>query len=325
MKRFMTILVSLGVAVFLTATPLSAKSTDNSASFADPVGDVPADFPDITSVEVSSDNRGWITFVVRVPNRPVLPPDTRLSIFFDADDLDSGGYWADHAIAVSHWAATQNEGVPLFGTLYDKGRVQAFGFPRDWGKFSWEKGVATISVDGRLLAVTSPEDFRGYPSAYSARHFWPPKSFTFKVYAFAYGKELSSDSYIGYDEAPSATRETWSYDVKLLRELIVKSFIASKTVKAGNILTAKMTAVRDDNSQVATGKPICRAKIGKTLLRLLNPPLLVAAAARPSAICSWLVPKAAKSKAVIKGVIGVSAEGPYDDISAVKTFSVKVK
>jgi hypothetical protein len=68
----------------------SARSATNSQNFADSVGEN-ANAPDITSIAVSNDDAGMITFQVNISNRPQLTQDMFILILLDTDKNPATG------------------------------------------------------------------------------------------------------------------------------------------------------------------------------------------------------------------------------------------
>src|SRR6185503_9928108 len=97
--------ILLALSALLVGVPAalggSSHATANSQTFNDSVGEDP-NAPDITSIAVSNDDAGLITFQVNISNRPALTPDMFVLVFLDTDqnastgDPDSLG--ADYAI-----------------------------------------------------------------------------------------------------------------------------------------------------------------------------------------------------------------------------------
>src|SRR5207249_11465904 len=81
----------------------SSHTTTNSQTYADSTGEDP-NAPDITSVAVSNDDAGQITFKVNISNRPALTPDMTVLFFLDTDQNTATGdpqtLGADYAIEV---------------------------------------------------------------------------------------------------------------------------------------------------------------------------------------------------------------------------------
>jgi hypothetical protein len=74
-------------AFLLLAVPAGAS---NSQTFADSTGENPA-APDVTSIVLSNDDAGLITFQINVSNRPALTPDMLFWVFLDTDDNSATG------------------------------------------------------------------------------------------------------------------------------------------------------------------------------------------------------------------------------------------
>ena len=68
----------------------AARTTANSATFADSSGE-DANAPDITSIAVSNDDAGMITFKINISNRPALTPDMTVLLFLDTDQNATTG------------------------------------------------------------------------------------------------------------------------------------------------------------------------------------------------------------------------------------------
>ena len=87
-------LLLLGLATLLVAVPAalagSSHRAANSTSYPDSTGE-DANAPDITSVNVSNDDAGLITFQVLISNRPAFTDDMFLLIFMDTDQNASTG------------------------------------------------------------------------------------------------------------------------------------------------------------------------------------------------------------------------------------------
>src|SRR4029453_7242971 len=104
----MKLLTMLVLGVALVAMPAVALGGDarhdkNSVTFPDSTGEDAA-APDITSVVVSNDDAGLITFQINVSNRPALAADMEFLILFDTDkNPNTGGsnfLGADYAIVL---------------------------------------------------------------------------------------------------------------------------------------------------------------------------------------------------------------------------------
>src|SRR6185295_13766027 len=111
MRSRSAILVALVALLVAVPAALGGSTRDaaNSTTFNDSVGeDVNA--PDITSVVVSNDDAGLITFQVNISNRPALTPDMYMLVFLDTDQNASTGatdfIGAEYAIELDPGAVT---------------------------------------------------------------------------------------------------------------------------------------------------------------------------------------------------------------------------
>ena len=92
-----------GLLVALPSVALggAARTTTNSTTFPDSSGEDAA-APDITSVVVSNDDAGMITFKINIANRPALTADMSVLLFLDTDQKpttgDHGQLGADYLI-----------------------------------------------------------------------------------------------------------------------------------------------------------------------------------------------------------------------------------
>ena len=77
----------LGGAILLAAClalPAGAGLRTNTQTYADSTGEDAA-APDVTSVVVSNDDSGLVTFQINISNRPALTSDMAISLFLDTD------------------------------------------------------------------------------------------------------------------------------------------------------------------------------------------------------------------------------------------------
>src|SRR5258708_34098814 len=93
MKARLLTMIALGATlVVLPATALGSSShaATNSQNFADSIGE-DANAPDITSIDVSNDDAGNITFKINISNLPALTPDMTILTFLDTDQNAATG------------------------------------------------------------------------------------------------------------------------------------------------------------------------------------------------------------------------------------------
>ena len=111
-------------AFLLLAVPAGAS---NSQTFADSTGENPA-APDVTSIALSNDDAGLITFQINVSNRPALTQDMLFWVFLDTDgNPATGDTVADGAdyliqlipgsVGLFHWNGSDFASTPSEATL----------------------------------------------------------------------------------------------------------------------------------------------------------------------------------------------------------------
>ena len=305
-KRFALLLVLVAaIATAASVTPVGnatqARALDNNQAFPDSIGENPTGL-DIQSLNLSNDNKGNITLVVNVPNRPTLTPDMLFLIFVDADanpatgDPDSLG--ADYAI--------QLEG-PLSGSAqiglfrWDGTTYAGAGVPQTSLTFGYLNGAATIKVNASELGST--------------------KKINFAVIGFS---ELALDANgdpdftnAHVDTAPDQGHGFFSYDVKTLPpSLVVKSF-GTKPAKphAGKAFSVFVVYARSDGS-ASTGvdSAVCKGSVAGHALKGTG------AVTNGRATCTFAVPKTAKGKTIHIVLTVVGAEGTKTS----HTFNAKV-
>ena len=99
-RRMQRRVTAFGLALAVVAAialGASAAVASNAQTFTDSTGEDPA-APDITSVAVSNDDTGLVTFQVNVANRPALTPDMLFLVFVDSipGEGDSESFGADY-------------------------------------------------------------------------------------------------------------------------------------------------------------------------------------------------------------------------------------
>ena len=143
------------VALPAAAGALSSGAAANSQTYQDSTGENPA-APDITSLTVSNDDAGIVSFRINVPNRATLGQDMVVDLFVDSDanpqtgDLDLGG--TDYVIELIQGEAN------LFrwdGTNF----TRRFGDPPAVSlSFSYQGGV-TFRISAAELGNTKKLNF----------------------------------------------------------------------------------------------------------------------------------------------------------------------
>lgn len=293
------ILLTAALAGLLVALPTaalggSARTTANSQTFADSSGE-DANAPDITSVVVSNDDAGMITFKVNVSNRPTLTPDMSIQLLLDTDQLattgDPDSLGADYLIELDPGS------VGLFkwnGTDY------AFAASQTSLTFAYDATGATIRISAADLGKT--------------------KAMNFGVLAIsgiavdATGNPDFTNAH--FDLAPDTGHGFYNYKVVTKLTLSVLAFTTSpKPAKHGKNFVAGLAVNESDTAgPVQTGTVTCTATIA-----LKNIVTLGHALKNGIAGCSWHLPAASKGK-TIRGTVTVTVQGT----KVARSFTAKI-
>jgi hypothetical protein len=287
-------------AAVLVATPGSAlgsaaRGTSNSATFNDSTGENP-NAPDITTVQVSNNDAGSITFQVNIGNRPALTPDMALIVNLDTDsnpatgDPQSSG--ADFAIQLLPGSVDL---FPWAGTDYGTS-VAAPSLT-----YSYTNGVATIHVSANDLAHT--------------------KGFNFSVIVLS-GIAVDATGAADFtnavgDVAPDRGHGTYKYQVLATLKLSVTAFTTSpKPARAGKPFSAGLAVNENDTSgPVRLGTVTCAATVaGKHIAAAHKGGI-----ANGIATCVWPLPRKDKGL-TIRGTITLTVKGT----TVHRSFSAKI-
>ena len=264
--------VPAAAAAPLRATHAAANSVTFQAS-------VPEDAaaPAVTTVVVSNDDNGLVSFQVNLSNRPQLTNADHYYIFLDTDSNpntgDTGINGAEYSIAV------------------DGGRA-------DLGK--WNGSDYDYSVPQSSLVFT----YAGGPVfKIAAGDLGNPTAFNFVV-ATASDDPAGGDPHI--DFAPPAGHGSWSYAIKITP--LTLSFVSLRTSpakpKAGQPFTASMAISSSRPGVLAQGAQVtCAARLAGRALRARAQGL-----AASTARCSWQLPRSARGK-TITGSVSVADQG----------------
>lgn len=290
------VLLLAGSAVALPTSALAkrAAARANSQTFTDSTGEDPA-APDITSIVVSNDDAGLITFKINISNRPTLTADMTVLMFLDTDKQATTGSpdfaGADYAIEL------------------DPGSV---------GLFKWN-GSDFVAAPSQS-SVTYSYDATGATIRASAADLGATKAFDFVAAAIsgittdAAGNPDFTNEKV--DPAPDAGHGVFTYQVLTKLTLSVQVFTTSpKPAKAGKLFIAGLAATESDtNGPVQAGTVACSATVGGKHLSAT-----VHRVANGIAACAWSIPRTAKGK-TLRGTVTLTVKGT----TVVRTFAVKV-
>jgi hypothetical protein len=293
---------ALGAVLLLAAaaigSPTSALATSaaakaNSQTFTDSTGEDPQ-APDVTTVVVSNDDAGLITFKINISNRPTLTTDMGALVFLDTDQKattgDAQSFGAEYALEL------------------DPGAISLF----KWNGSDYATAPSQSSV-------TFSYDSTGATLRVSASELGNTKAFNFSAIVFsgvtadAMGNPDFSKAHI--DLVPDAGHGVFAYSVLTKLTLSVQAFTTSpKPAKAGKRFVASLAANESDlNGPVQAGTVACSATIGGKHLSAS-----VHRVANGVATCAWLLPR--KTKGTLRGTVALTVQG----VTASRPFAVKV-
>jgi hypothetical protein len=280
-------------------TTSAAYVAANSQTYQDSTGENPQ-APDITSLTVSNDDAGILSFRVNVPNRPQLGQDMYILMFVDSDNNpqtgspDTGG--TDYVmelvrgeIALFRWDGTdftRRFGDPSAVTL----------------SFSYQGGY-TIRISAAELGNTK-----------ALRFFTVVES---GIVVDPVTGDLDFTNAVG-DAAPGGGVGLYAYQVVVARPtLVVRSIKGTPAApRAGQPFTLRMVAARSDtNAAIQNGRATCNGRAGTTKLRAS-----LARVQRGAVTCTWLIPANAKGK-TFRGSVAVVFEG----LRASRSYSARIR
>jgi hypothetical protein len=272
----------------------ASHAASNSQTYQDSTGEDP-NAPDITTVVVSNDDSGLITFKINISNRPTLTPDMTVLLFLDTDQKPTTGdpqtLGADFAIEL------------------DPGSV---------GLFQWN-GTDFVAASSQS-SLTFGYDATGATIRVNANDLNKTKGFNFGMLAIsgiatdASGNPDFTNAHT--DAAPDSGHGFWNYKVIEKLSLSVVAFTTGpKPAKAGKNFVAGLAATESDtNGPVTSGTVACSATVGTTHLAAVTRGVKNGIAA-----CVWHLPANAKGKTV-RGAVTLTVQG----VAVKRSFSAKV-
>lgn len=291
---FLVLLAGLIAVVPSAAFGRTAHAASNSQTYQDSTGEDP-NAPDITTIVVSNDDSGLITFKINISNRPTMTPDMTVLLFLDTDQKpttgDTSTLGADYAIEL------------------DAGSV---------GLFQWN-GTDYVAAASQT-SLTFAYDATGATIRVNASDLNKTKGFNFGALAIsgistdASGNPDFTNAHT--DSAPDAGHGFWNYKVIQKLSLSVVAFTTGpKPAKAGKNFSAGLAATESDtNGPVATGAVTCSATVGTAHLATVGKTVKNGIAA-----CVWHLPANARGKTV-RGTVTLTVQG----VSVKRSFSARV-
>jgi hypothetical protein len=290
-------LIALGAA--LVALPAGAlgsasRAASNTQTFPDSTGE-DANAPDITSIVVSNDDAGNITFKLNISNRPALTADMALFIYLNTDQKASTG---DPTLLGSDAIIQLTPGqVYLFqwnGTTFAGAQSQSSL------TYSYDATGATIHISAADLGGLKAFGFIAEADSGITTDASGNADFT-----NAHG-----------DIAPDTGHGFYTYSVLTKLTLHQTAFTTSpKPAKAGARLTASLAATESDtNGPIKAATITCAATEHGVKLRATH------SLVNGVASCFWKLPKTAKGR-TLYGQITVVVQGT----KLSKSFSTKIR
>jgi hypothetical protein len=286
-----------------TGAPTSATTpafvAANSQNYTDSSGENAA-APDITTLTVSNDDAGIVSFRINVPNRPQLGQDMVIDLFVDTDNnpntgsADFGG--TDYVIELIQGEAN------LFkwdGTNF----TRRFGDPPAISlSFSYQGGV-TFRISAAELGNTTRLNF--FVIVESGVAFDPVTGDPDFANAVA-------------DAAPGGGVGLYPYQVIVARPtLVVRSLRGTPAApRAGRTFTLRMVTARSDTgAALQNGRVTCVGRAGNARLRAQ-----LARVQGGAVVCTWQIPANAKGR-TFRGSVTVVFEG----LRASRSFSARIR
>ena len=259
----------------------------NSQNYEDSTGENPA-APDITTMVVSNNDAGIVSFRVNVPNRPSFTRDMLIWVYVDSDNNPATGE-AD-SLGSDYVIELFNGEAALF-------RWDGTGFTRTPGNppatsllFSYS-GCVTIRISATELGNT--KQFRFGVIVISGIAFDPVTS------------EPDFTNAVG-DVAPAAGAGLYPYQVKITPATLVAKRFTQAPAKpaAGKSFTLRLVAARSDTGAVIQdGRVTCVGRAGNARLKAQ-----IARVVAGAATCTWNLPPTMSGK-TFRGSVTVRFEG----------------
>jgi len=293
--RIVTVIAfaALGIALPVAAFGSAAHTAANTQTYPDSTGEDPS-APDITSVVVSNDDAGNITFKIDVSNRPTFTSDMAFFLLLNTDNNTSTG---DTDLLGSDYLVELDPGAVGLGKW--NGSNFDFSVAQSSLTFSYDATGATIHVSQADLGGVKVLAFAA--EAISG------------IVTDASGNPDLTNAH--RDLAPDPGHGLFTYNVLTKLILARTAFTTTPvTAKAGSGFSASLAATENDTNGPVTGATItCVATLKGKRLPATH------ALGNGVASCFWRLPKTAKGL-TLRGTITVTKQGA----KLVKSFAVKV-
>jgi hypothetical protein len=262
----LTALAAIAAGAFGATVAASASGGMAAASttFTDAVREDPT-APDISTVVVSNDDNGLLTFRIEIPSHPQLTEDLRIKVWLDTDaDSKTGLRGADRYLVVDRWEYGLGEAA-LFtceGTTCSGGKT----LPTRRGpplRFTYRDG-ATLTVEAPDLGIVGPQRIVFWIEAWSGIGFDPITGRYDLTNARPDFAPDGAGRRLGYPSAEGD--DAWIHDSG---GMYVSSFTAQPNrPRAGKPFSLQLAAIRTDTEAPLTvGTVACSSRIADKRLR----------------------------------------------------------
>ena len=276
----------------LSAAAIPSAASANSQTFQDSTGEDAA-APDITTLVVSNDNAGLVTFRINVPNRPQQAQDLGVVMFLDSDSNQNTG---DPESLGADFIIQYLRGEPIL-------------FRWDGSDFSLSATQSTLSASwsgGATIRINASQ-------LNNARRL----SFDALVVSGLVFDDL------GGLECPEATCKRdfapaigfYQYQVVIARPTLEVRTVNTGRATAGKPFTVRMRTARSDTgATVQNGRVQCLGRAGNARLRPTVERMIGG-----WATCTWNLPRSSKGKR-FRGSVTVVFEG----LRASESFATRI-
>ena len=266
----------------------AASPASNTATFQDSTGEDPQ-APDITSVTVSNDDTGMLTFRVNIANRPTLSRDMDFEVYVDTDNNASTG--DQQLVPGADYLVQLFDGDAILWKWDGSNFSRSFGNPPS-------VTLSTTYANGPVIRI-------------SAAELGNTKAFKFMVFAVSgitFDPVTNAPDFTNaaVDSAPNYGSGLYPFSVKVTPPTLVAKKLTAVPARpaAGKPFTLRLVAARSDTGAVIqNGKVACVARVGSARLRAT-----VAKVVAGAATCTWKIPATAKGKS-FRGSVAVTFEG----------------
>jgi hypothetical protein len=300
----------VAVALVVAALPTAAGAlpaettgptavTANSATFQDSSGENPA-APDITTIVVSNDDAGMISFRISVPNRAQLGQDMVVDLLVDTDNNPMTG--------------SPEEGGTDYAIQVIRGEIQLYRwdgsqFTRRFGdpsavtlSFSYQAGI-TIRISQAELGNTRALKF-----------------IALVIGGVTFDSMTNAPDFTNAiaDVAPGGGVGLYPFEVRIARPaLVVRRLTRTPAApRAGETFTLRMVAARSDtNAVIQNGRVTCVGRAGNRRLRVE-----LARVQAGAATCTWLIPANVRGR-TFRGSVALAFEG----LRASRSYSARIR